>query len=63
MKFAIEAFLLEGSNVVFMDKSHLNNKEVLNFKDVTIFLSDEEIEKLHKRMKEEREDRNIISDF
>lgn len=50
MNFVVNAFLLNGSNVVFIDKDHLKNAESQTFWDVEIYLSEEEIRNLYHRL-------------
>ncbi|WP_431030323.1 hypothetical protein [Lysinibacillus sp. LZ02] len=50
MNYAIQAHLLKGSNVVFMDKNHIKNAETQEFDEVTVYLSKKEIIDLYTRM-------------
>lgn len=53
-KFVVSAHLLNGSNVVFINKEHIKNVETQTFSDVDIYLSEQEITDLYNRMMEER---------
>lgn len=52
-KFVVSAHLLNGSNVVFINKEHVKNFETQTFSDVDIYLSEQEITDLYNRMMEE----------
>ena len=53
-KFVVSAHLLNGSNVVFINKEHIKNVETQTFSDVDVYLSEQDITDLYNRMMEER---------
>lgn len=55
MKFSLNGFFLKESNLVSTQKSHIHNTKETDFEEVTILISDIEIEKLYQRMKSEKE--------
>ena len=52
VKLIVQAHLLNGSNVVFLEKNHLKNADALDFSEVDIYLTEQEITDLYSRMKE-----------